>query len=258
MSDARRHLHARPPPAPPRPPHAPHQIAVTVAFVALQHYSEADSRSTSTTGPSSELSGASRPSSASSSPSRGRRFRYGHHEQRGRSHSRRLHRGGQPCTSSFSFSNNANMLYVRQQWQSVRPMSAAAAERRWALRSPYRFDPPPVPTGVVPATAPASRAQPRPPSGGQEQCMIFNDKGRCFRGPRCPYTHSCLFCGGPHAKRVCPALRTGPGASNLNPTTAPFNAMLRRTRVHSSATTASFRATSRYLPTLLVGSTPHA
>ena len=123
---------------------------------------------------------------------------------------------------------------------------------------PPRFDPPPVPTGVVPATAPASRAQPRPPSGGQEQCTIFNDKGRCFRGPRCPYTHSCLFCGGPHAKRVCPPLRTRPGASNLNPTTAPFNAMLRRTCVHSSATTASFSATSRYLPTLSVGSTPHA
>ena len=80
-----------------------------------------------------------------------------------------------------------------------------------APASRVQLHPPPggqLPAGVVPAITPASRVQPRPPPGGQDPCMIFNDKGRCFHGPRCPYTHTCLYCGGQHAKRVCPALRT--------------------------------------------------
>ena len=75
-------------------------------------------------------------------------------------------------------------------------------------RAPLRSEPPLAPAAVAPATAPSSWVQPRPPPGAHEPCMIYNDRGRCFRGPRCPYTHACLSCGGPHAKRVCPALRT--------------------------------------------------
>ena len=29
----------------------------------------------------------------------------------------------------------------------------------------------------------------------QEPCFIFNDKGRCFQGTRCPYAHPCTHCG---------------------------------------------------------------
>ena len=55
-----------------------------------------------------------------------------------------------------------------------------------------------------------SREQPSSaPSGDQQEpCYIFNDKGRCFRGQRCPYSHLCTHCGGQHAKRGCPNLRT--------------------------------------------------
>ena len=67
---------------------------------------------------------------------------------------------------------------------------------------------------------PLGQNTPRPPatSGGdhpnsstrdqQEPCFIFNDKGRCFRGHRCPYAHTCTHCGGQHPKRACPNLRT--------------------------------------------------
>ena len=49
---------------------------------------------------------------------------------------------------------------------------------------------------------------PANPSGEpQEPCLIFNDKGRCFRGSRCPYSHTCTHCGGQHSKRGCPNLR---------------------------------------------------
>lgn len=41
-------------------------------------------------------------------------------------------------------------------------------------------------------------------TGQREICLIFNDKGRCFRGSRCPYTHTCAHCGGQHPKRSCP------------------------------------------------------
>ena len=37
-----------------------------------------------------------------------------------------------------------------------------------------------------------------------ELCKLYNERGRCFRGTRCPYTHACAQCGGQHAKRVCP------------------------------------------------------
>ena len=38
----------------------------------------------------------------------------------------------------------------------------------------------------------------------QEPCYIYNDKGRCFRGERCPYLHVCTYCGGQHSRRGCP------------------------------------------------------
>ena len=59
---------------------------------------------------------------------------------------------------------------------------------------------------------PPATGGPHPPAspGGpqQEPCFIYNDKGRCFRGQRCPYSHACTHCGGQHPKRGCPSLRT--------------------------------------------------
>ena len=36
-----------------------------------------------------------------------------------------------------------------------------------------------------------------------ELCRIFNDQGNCFRGHKCPYTHSCSYCQGPHPHCGC-------------------------------------------------------
>ena len=69
------------------------------------------------------------------------------------------------------------------------------------------------------ATRPASQSVPpqRPenprsqhksgnPAGPHgELCNLFNERGRCFRGARYPYTHACAQCGGQHAKRACPS-----------------------------------------------------
>ena len=56
--------------------------------------------------------------------------------------------------------------------------------------------------------------RPQPPTKGQpapeerrEPCFVYNEKGHCFRGPRCPYAHMCLTCGGQHPKRSCPTPR---------------------------------------------------
>ena len=54
---------------------------------------------------------------------------------------------------------------------------------------------------------PPSRPPGNPPGEQQEPCYIFNDKGRCFRGNRCPYLHTCTHCGGQHSRRGCPNLR---------------------------------------------------
>lgn len=35
-------------------------------------------------------------------------------------------------------------------------------------------------------------------------CRIFNQKGSCFRGTRCPYFHVCNKCKGGHPERACP------------------------------------------------------
>ena len=40
--------------------------------------------------------------------------------------------------------------------------------------------------------------------GTRERCGVFNDKGSCFRGKRCPYDHLCSSCGGPHQRVGCP------------------------------------------------------
>lgn len=37
-----------------------------------------------------------------------------------------------------------------------------------------------------------------------EFCGLYNDKGTCFRGYKCPYSHHCRHCGGPHPECGCP------------------------------------------------------
>ena len=73
-------------------------------------------------------------------------------------------------------------------------------------RQPGNFRPPP-PTRADNPKPPTPSGKEQPPSLTRDQrelCMIFNDKGRCFRGPRCPYAHTCAQCGGQHSKRACP------------------------------------------------------
>ena len=49
-----------------------------------------------------------------------------------------------------------------------------------------------------------------PPPGGRKTipdnkiCCIFNQKGSCFRGTRCPYFHVCNKCKGGHLEQACP------------------------------------------------------
>ena len=53
---------------------------------------------------------------------------------------------------------------------------------------------------------PRSQRESGNPAGPHvELCNLFNERGRCFRGARCPYTHACAQCGGQHAKRACPS-----------------------------------------------------
>ena len=40
-----------------------------------------------------------------------------------------------------------------------------------------------------------------------EPCGVYNDKGTCFRGHKCPYSHYCRHCGGPHPECGCPQSR---------------------------------------------------
>ena len=35
-------------------------------------------------------------------------------------------------------------------------------------------------------------------------CRAYNKRGFCFRGARCPYSHSCSACHGGHPRRTCP------------------------------------------------------
>jgi hypothetical protein len=58
-----------------------------------------------------------------------------------------------------------------------------------------------------PAPEQPARAPANPTGERQEPCYIFNDKGCCFRGNRCPYRHTCTHCGGQHSRRSCPDLR---------------------------------------------------
>ena len=36
-----------------------------------------------------------------------------------------------------------------------------------------------------------------------KSCRVYNRRGFCFRGPRCPYSHTCSSCQGGHPKRTC-------------------------------------------------------
>ena len=77
---------------------------------------------------------------------------------------------------------------------------------------PQRRQPPlPRPVTAAKQYPPRSHTPANPPSRVGEQrkpCYIFNDKGRCFRGARCPYLHTCTLCGGQHAKRSCPTAQS--------------------------------------------------
>ncbi len=51
--------------------------------------------------------------------------------------------------------------------------------------------------------------QSKPGTGGDEDryCRIYNRRGTCFRGSKCPYYHACSGCNGAHPKRACPQAR---------------------------------------------------
>ncbi len=40
-----------------------------------------------------------------------------------------------------------------------------------------------------------------------EHCQLYNRRGSCFRGSKCPYRHVCSDCNGGHPKRACPRAR---------------------------------------------------
>ena len=84
---------------------------------------------------------------------------------------------------------------------SLTHLYAACPQRRQATY-PRNSNP------TMPKPGSATTNPPARPAGEQQEpCYIFNDKGRCFRGSRCPYLHTCTHCGGQHAKRSCPTLQ---------------------------------------------------
>ena len=54
----------------------------------------------------------------------------------------------------------------------------------------------------------SQRKSGNPAAPHRELCNLFNERVRCFRGARCPYTHACAQCGGQHAKRAVPSQPT--------------------------------------------------
>ena len=67
---------------------------------------------------------------------------------------------------------------------------------------------------------PPATAGPHPPASPgpqQEPCFIYNDKGRCFRGQCCPYSHACTHCGGSTPNGTAPASAPNPLPSTLRP-----------------------------------------
>ena len=63
------------------------------------------------------------------------------------------------------------------------------------------------------ARAPNNQRQQKPPGAGQTNpttipdnkvCKVFNQKGHCFRGTRCPSFHVCTKCKGGHPEQACP------------------------------------------------------
>ena len=87
---------------------------------------------------------------------------------------------------------------------STTHLFAACPQRRVTPRQPTgpsKYD------QARPQAAPGRDLPAGPTGDQQEPCFIFNDKGRCFRGNRCPYSHTCTHCGGQHARRGCPGLR---------------------------------------------------
>ena len=67
---------------------------------------------------------------------------------------------------------------------STSHLYAACPQRRRDTARPSHStntQPPPTPARDPPAARPREQ---------QEQCYVYNDKGRCFRGQRCPYAHT--------------------------------------------------------------------
>ena len=85
---------------------------------------------------------------------------------------------------------------------STTHLFAACPQRRITPRQPT------APSKYDQARPQAAAGRDLPATGDQQEpCFIFNDKGRCFRGNCCRYSHTCTHCGGQHARRGCPGLR---------------------------------------------------
>jgi hypothetical protein len=54
-----------------------------------------------------------------------------------------------------------------------------------------------------PLMAPRSTAKPAK-AEDDKYCHLYNKRGTCFRGPKCPYLHTCSGCNGGHPRRACP------------------------------------------------------
>ena len=78
---------------------------------------------------------------------------------------------------------------------------------------------PPKPVQSRPLAS-TSKELPVAPTGEQQElCFIFNDKGRCFRGSRCPCAHTCTHCGGQHSHRGAQVFAPSTSPSSLRPLT---------------------------------------
>ena len=68
---------------------------------------------------------------------------------------------------------------------------------------PQLFRAPANTANAAPNTNPRADAT-RSASNDNAHCRIFNQRGFCYRGTRCPYPHTCSGCNGGHPKRACP------------------------------------------------------
>lgn len=55
-----------------------------------------------------------------------------------------------------------------------------------------------------PQQAADRQSTPYPRHDEDKYCRLYNRRGSCFRGQRCPYYHRCSQCNGGHPKRACP------------------------------------------------------